>query len=295
MIRPLRLSVVFAFLLWIPIQVFAAPPVILEEGKGKYPLGLHLDILEDKEGKLTIEQVKSKEFENKWIQNKIEIPNFGITQSVYWVKFNIENLVGSKDVVLELGISDYDSVIVFFEKNNEIQVQKFGDLLPFYERSIKHRFFIVKLSLGQKNTIFIRYQTLNGMVLPVTLWEFQDFSAKDHEDQIYWGIYFGAILVIACYNFFLFLSIRDKTYLYYVIYIISFIIVQADLNGFAYEYLWPQSPKWENIAGLLAVISAIIFASLFCRSFLNTKKHSPLMDKALLSVTYISSIGDLSF
>ena len=40
-------------------KAFAAPPLILEEGKKMYSLAMNLDILEDKEGKLTIEDILS--------------------------------------------------------------------------------------------------------------------------------------------------------------------------------------------------------------------------------------------
>ena len=38
-------------------RLFAAPPVLLNDNQGQYPLGLHLDLLEDPTGALTIEQV----------------------------------------------------------------------------------------------------------------------------------------------------------------------------------------------------------------------------------------------
>lgn len=47
--------------------------MILEEGVGKYPLGLHLDVLEDKEGNWTFEDIRSSEFEKKWIPSQVEI------------------------------------------------------------------------------------------------------------------------------------------------------------------------------------------------------------------------------
>jgi len=39
-----------------------APPIILETSKESYQLGKHLDILEDKEAKLTIEQVTEESY-----------------------------------------------------------------------------------------------------------------------------------------------------------------------------------------------------------------------------------------
>jgi len=45
-------------------------PVILNDNQNIYPLGLHLDILEDPSGKLTIEEVASHQFENRFVPSQ---------------------------------------------------------------------------------------------------------------------------------------------------------------------------------------------------------------------------------
>ena len=66
-------------------------PVILNEKQDVYPLGLHLEIFEDPSGKLTIEEIASHEFENRFVPSLNEVPNFGHTNSAYWVRFRIKN------------------------------------------------------------------------------------------------------------------------------------------------------------------------------------------------------------
>ena len=52
-------------------------PVILNDEQDIYPLGLYLEILEDPTGKLTIEEIASSEFEEKFILSNEKVPNFG--------------------------------------------------------------------------------------------------------------------------------------------------------------------------------------------------------------------------
>ena len=66
-------------------------PVILNDDQDVYPLGLYLEILEDPSGKLTIEEITSPEFENRFVPSLNEVPNFGHTNSAYWVRFRIKN------------------------------------------------------------------------------------------------------------------------------------------------------------------------------------------------------------
>ncbi len=69
----------------------AAPTLKLAPGVGKYDLGLHADILEDKPGELTIEQVSSAIWANQWSQNQQAVPNFAFSDSVYWLPITLSS------------------------------------------------------------------------------------------------------------------------------------------------------------------------------------------------------------
>ncbi len=66
-------------------------PVIIRDGVEKYPLGLHLEILEDPGGELTIEDVASPEFDSRFAPSQVEVPNYGFTNSAYWVRLRLRN------------------------------------------------------------------------------------------------------------------------------------------------------------------------------------------------------------
>ena len=56
----------FAIIFFASITFAKAPPVVLEDGKEFYELGLNLDILEDPSGKLTIDDVNRPEWAAKF-------------------------------------------------------------------------------------------------------------------------------------------------------------------------------------------------------------------------------------
>ena len=85
-------------------KLFTAGPLILTDKQGKYPLGLHLEILEDPGGKLTIEDVSSPVFNSKFVPSNMPVPNYGYTASVYWVRFHLDNqTLQTNEWLLELG------------------------------------------------------------------------------------------------------------------------------------------------------------------------------------------------
>ena len=69
----------------------SAEPVILTDSQDEYPLGLHLEILEDPTGRLTIEQASSAEYAASFKPSQVDMPNFGLTNSAYWVRFRLRN------------------------------------------------------------------------------------------------------------------------------------------------------------------------------------------------------------
>lgn len=98
------------------------------------------------------------------------------------------------------------------------------------------------------------------------------------------GLIYGVLLGMLVYNLFIYLSVRDTSYLYYIVYIASFGLYQLSVNGAAVEYFWPDSPWWANAATPFFIGSAGLFGSQFARSFLQTSRHSPWVDRVLLAL-----------
>jgi hypothetical protein len=78
-------------LLNLTTYVHAQNTLILTDEQGEYPLGLYLEILEDPSGQLTIEQVTSSDYDDQFVPSQEKVPNFGYTNSVYWVRFRLKD------------------------------------------------------------------------------------------------------------------------------------------------------------------------------------------------------------
>jgi len=85
-----------AFLGFSTSSLLAAPPIILNESVKEYPIGLHVDILEDPSGQLTLEEVLSEKVAQGFVPSEDEIPNYGITTSAYWVRFRLESTAAQR-------------------------------------------------------------------------------------------------------------------------------------------------------------------------------------------------------
>src|SRR5690606_18811418 len=78
-----------------------------------------------------------------------------------------------------------------------------------------------------------------NIVVPIRIGTDDTINNSNYRLNLFFGIYFGIMLVMFFYNFFLFLTIKDNSYLYYVIYILFFGLAQAGLAGNLRILLWP--------------------------------------------------------
>src|SRR5690606_10660227 len=108
-------------------------------------------------------------------------------------------------------------------------------------------------------------------------------------EYISFCVFYGMILVFSLYNLILFVSVRKKQYLFYILYLLSVALFEMSSDGIAYQYLWPQSPQWNQIAFAFALVAASSSALLFTRELFNFKERAPWVDKLILYTLVIRS------
>lgn len=263
----------------------AAPPLVFQSGVNSFPVGPHLDFLEDPSRNLTISQASSPDLAGEYQQSTRVNPNLGFSASAYWARLQLKGDMSGESWLLEIAYPLLDSVSLFLpQPDGGFLEKKAGDLLPFAAREVKNRNFLFSLPphLSEAGPIYLRFQTESSFTLPLTIWSHGAFDSKDHEDQIGLGLYYGFILVMILYSAMMLVSLRDANYFYYLFFIVSFGAFQLIFNGSAYEYLWPSQVWWNNYSLPIALAFAASGLGLFTRSFLMLAKYSPLLDKTLL-------------
>jgi len=174
-------------------------------------------------------------------------------------------------------------------------VRTAGEDYPFGKRELKHPSFVFHLQVpaGKETTYYLRFESTGSVQLPLTLLSPAAFAAKDHEQRIVFGLYYGIILALLLYNIFLFFSLRDKNYLYYVLYLASYGLLQLLLNGLASEYIWPDLPWWSNKSMPFLISVVLLWVSRFSSNFLVCRVYAPKTDKFFSALIFISIAGML--
>ncbi|RUO59280.1 sensor domain-containing diguanylate cyclase [Pseudidiomarina marina] len=209
-----------------------------------------------------------------------EAVSFGYTPEAYWFRVQVDE--NEADRMLYLGYPLLDSIDVYFVKSGEVLKQlHMGDQLPFNERPVHNKNFVVPVPTHNAHDIYIRVRTESSLRFPLEIWEPLEFMEANQYQVAATGLYFGLLLCMAIYNLFNFLVTRDISFLNYSAYTLSIGLLMAGLDGVGYQYLWPN---WiwlqDRIVTMIGSIM-IMFATLVTMGVLQTKVHSATIHRWL--------------
>jgi signal transduction histidine kinase len=259
---------------------FAQRLINYNEAGHNISIGKDVELLEDKNSSLTPEQaIASKDFMYK----EQAVPNLQITPTTWWVRFTIKNNT-SDMLAMELAYATIDSVTLYtLQPGNTFTKMATGEYVPYYERSYKHQNYIFDLDIPQNDsrTYLLRVNASEQCQLPLTIGTSKSIEETLSNGDLIFGIYAGIILVMFLYNIFIFFTVREKTYLLYVVYILFVGLTQACVQGYATRFFYPASPLLANFMLVLSPSILGISALQFLKDFMNVKKYTPTLFKVL--------------
>ncbi|MBV1921393.1 MAG: response regulator [Pseudomonadales bacterium] len=271
---------------------------------GKYILNSHVEILEDRSNSLTIKDIIRPRYNEDFIGAKDAIINLGFTPYTYWIRFRLSypghpmNIRGIKTRYLEINRSALDVAELYTATDNDaFDVIKSDLRMKFSERDVNYvtSVFPINMRPGDDTEFYIKVRNSSTFAFSLILWDPREFLIKIAREELIYGAYFGALLCLLIYNFFVWLSIRDVSYAYYVGYMVTVIWFQhlevghgIIHSGWFFEYFgkgYISQSVWIATA----------FVIQFFRHFFMTSDKYSLSDvflKVLLGVIFISIIID---
>ncbi len=259
-----------------------------------YELAAYLSYIEDAKGELTLEQVRQPGRKNLWHPVPKATVNFGYTDAVFWFMLkliNTETAPLKRVIEIAYPVLDHIDIYQVMPDGKTLHAQM-GDKQAFHLRPILHRNFMLPIALAPNAPvkIFIRVKTTSSMQLPLTLWKERAWMAKSLNESLNLGLFFGIMLIMGLYNLFVFISVREIYYLFYVCFVLCMTIFLASLKGLSFQYLWPHSVQWNDQSIIVGLAGVILFCTLFIRDFINLPQNRPLSSKFMLSLAAVSVI-----
>ena len=295
-------SLRFALLLiltLIPFQLSHSGELIINEPLERRSLAEHLSYISDNEKILFINELADKQFEGNWLPYTTDKRPEYLLPGVYWFQTRMENRL-DRDVTLLIeleypSIDTADMYLIDDQQKIDVLYVNTGESQPYMERPTFHRNIIKQITIpaNEQVTLLWRLESEPMFEFKLTAWNPGTFAARDQHEQLFDGILYGILLVMSLYNFFLFLSTKEKSYLYFVLYSLSTTYLLAAQEGHLYQYIGANT-AW-NKASFYAVVYAFnaVFFALFSLSFLKLRKHYRGLTRLIRASAIITVIGTL--
>lgn len=246
-------------------------------------LGPHLFYLEDAAGTKSLDDVKSDS--DHWQRLNAPSVNLGFVHSAYWFHVAVvKRRAEAQQLVLEQRYALMDDMQVYWQCDEGSSADFIaGDLLPWAARPLKHHGFLFPLqaAAGERCDLWVRAKNTEAMELPLILWEKDVYHEQARNTHLIDGIFLGFFAIMALYNLLLYVNVRDLSYFYYTLFVVSMFVFFASQQGYLYEWLMGESPRIHHylIPFNLAII--VIFGSMFFLHFLGLRTLAPRLGKVI--------------
>lgn len=237
-------------------------------------IGDSIYLLEDKTNSLSIEDITVS---NDFKKTNHTVPNFGITSSSIWIKIAIQNKSNYNNLILQLNQAIIDEVD-FYSYNKESKnydVTKLGEFQGFYLRKYLTPDYLFDLNIPRDSTqtVYLKVRCKENMQLPLFLGATNAVYNNYLTKNIASGIYMGIMIVMILYNLFIFGIFREKSYIYYAVYIVLILFTQTSLQGFTFQFIWPNIPWLATYSPFLLPAFVGMAGLEFFKDFLHLKER----------------------
>ncbi|MBN2078690.1 MAG: SpoIIE family protein phosphatase [Spirochaetes bacterium] len=204
-----------------------------------------VEILRDPGGALTFADARESD-----AFTKTDVNAFGFITDAIWARFTLTVPPwNTMEWYLEIGYPLLNTIEVYTpDSDGNYSMKRYGNSLPFSARDIFHHNFLVRLAEKPGTyPYYIRFKSDSAMNIPMKVRSITNVISEIDTLKTLFGLFYGALLIILVYNLLLAIYMRDYTYLWYAIFISSLTMVSLELNGFGFQYLWPNIPLLNGI------------------------------------------------
>ncbi|WP_296270032.1 diguanylate cyclase [Pseudomonas sp. UBA6323] len=243
-----------------------------------------VDFLADPQGTLSLDDVRAADapFESSLKRRDL---SFGYVPGVIWLRLALQSdAQQTRAWRLELNYASLDEVRLYDVGADGVRESRSGDTVPYAERAVGHRYPVFEITLqpGELRTLYLRVDSRGSMTLSGALMPAREFEQHSQNGYLVHAIYFGVLIALGLYNLLLFLALRERPFLNYVLFMCAFALSVLSLNGLGAQYLWSDAAPWSNRMLPVSLTSAALLSVIFARSFLDTRQWLPRWDRGLL-------------
>src|SRR5574344_1290828 len=250
--------------------LYANSSTLVLEDEFSFNENFEISYLKDSSNSLNIQEIaNSNDFQKH--SNKFSL---GYLKDTIWIKVDLKNKSSKEDFILSLNEHFYEKANMhYFDKSENLwKTLKNGVFTTIKERNIETSklAFNFKIQQNSSQTIFVELKAKYPYFGNIAVYS-KDyfFASRILNIDSFFILQFGILLIIIIFNLFLWLSLKEKVYIYYVgcaffalVYLINIsgLLIYFDLQHYMYKLHFSAS-------------LCIIFLSLFSIEYFEANKY----------------------
>ncbi|MEO5583051.1 MAG: 7TM diverse intracellular signaling domain-containing protein [Saprospiraceae bacterium] len=265
------------------------PVIIPKDPAWSVTLIKELEILENPNKSITLDNLMERPEQYPFSKNNLTHDEL---RSHYWAKFNMLSNSQLEEWITFSSDFWHNASIYIIDSSQKKTILNIGVL----EAKQKNQFLLIP---GRIYNVYISFDAQSSVKLEENI----NLKIKKTISTLEWNVYtryldgivLGIMFGLALYNFFLFISIKETSYLWYSIYtlsiVIMFISINLDSPSHLQEIVFPNNAKIPFFIRQIFTNFTWIAYGQFARVYLNTKKQLPVFDKLILLTMGLDIVG----
>jgi len=288
------LSLIILGFFILSISCFGQTPYPLTDTTVNHRLDAHVEIFIDSTDSFLIDQITAPEFQSHFTSKKGNL-KFGYVRSPIWLKIKTRTFSPYTQWLLEIPAPFLEYVDFYQRQNENWSYSMAGQYRPHSVRDISHTGHVFRLHYGADSisTVYVKIAGQSPKTFPLFVLEEGRFNRKVRFEDLGYGIFFGMLIVMFFFNFFIYLTLRQTNYLIYICTIVCAFFIFGTATGYASKFLWPENPEVNFYTGRMSLGVFVIFLSVFAIRFLEVKQYSKSMYYILLSLIPLAVLSPI--
>ncbi|SHJ05915.1 7TMR-DISM extracellular 2 [Hymenobacter daecheongensis DSM 21074] len=255
-------------------------------------------VLEDPSGRLTLRDILQPRYNAGFLPGNLTSGgkpsgNIEHTRSAYWLRIRVRNEAPDQNHWFLEMFDSHINDLTFYRADAQGTYHgvRTGADLPFASRPFAYKNFLFSLQVrpGQTHTYYLRLKSDSKTSFLGRLRNESMLAAHFQSEYGLLGGFYGVLLIMVVYNLFIFLFIGERTYLRYVLYVLSCSLLFLSEDGLGFEYLWPRLPWLNQVVNAGAPILLLVTFSYYARHFLDAPQRLPHFDPWVRAVVLLSA------
>tara|TARA_B100000809_G_scaffold3549_1_gene3829 strand:- start:34790 stop:36199 length:1410 start_codon:yes stop_codon:yes gene_type:complete len=211
--------------------------------------------------------IKDNHFDKNSIQKQlftpIENPRISHENGVYWFKIELDSLAISENLL----------VFDFIEPSiKEVTLFSNSSLIATKQASLWNSSITIEVNKPVSIHYYVKALFKRQVHFPLTVMNSANFTSSKNSFFLKAGLYYGLSFMVFIINLIFFVSLKDRTYLYYCCFLAMLNLAYTGFDGICY---WIFSLENSDFYIILTHYIIQVSGVLFAAKFLNLKTHQP--------------------